>query len=1030
MTSEQQSYQASHDFYMWECRYRGYYHFDYPVDLEIPYHPFVRREPQGYIDDGKVPSLFQRIGKVFTSSEIVKVEEEPIYDFPVSLDVDFELRVLILSFKERITVELVLSVELLNMFSLSKHPLSFEIIGTGSDIQVQLTCSDYDYDRVVSHVKAYFPSVIISNGEVFDIPFDDSDDASDIAIADLGLEYEFMLPIAQSNDFRIDPLTSVIAQYESLRTGSVAIFQILFKGIVTPVSHDIMYAMSDGCGGAFFESNPEMMEGASDKVSSPLFACVMRIATQGTSNNHSEYLAKELISSLCFASKSGVNNLVPVSNEGYEYNTHVMNIFHRRSNRLGMILNTQELVNYVHYPNNTIVSEKLGGGDFGKEAPFTVQNQKYYLGENTVGKDTVRVSLSDEQRLSHTHVIGSIGMGKSTLLANLFIQDIELGGGAVMFDPHGDIIEDILLRIPEHRKNDVIILDPSDSDFPLGFNLLHAETEAEKLVLSSDLVSAFRKYATSWGDRMTSVLANAIDTFLDSDKGGTLIELKRFLLEKSFRDSFLKSVSDPQLQYYWKHDYALVARSSLSPLLTRIDTFLRPKIIRMMFAQKSGLDIADIVNNNKILLVKLSQGLIGKGNAHLLGTLLVSKLGQVALGRQALSKHERTPFYVYMDEFHNFITDSLSEMISGVRKYAVGLVLAHQDMKQLVDNPKLAESVLTNPNIRICFRLGDTDAKLLERGFSYFGMYELQSLERGNAIMRVGGATQDFNIAFPKLKEEIGESIEIRDLIIERTRREYAKPRVEVEQILLDLLPSFESKEEKKKDEKESSVPPVAPVINTGISEDTQEPVSSPVDESTDPVVVEPLEVISDDFFEQETEKLRKQGKKERVEREHEQLKVKIGTLAQEHGFRIVYEEETKDGGRVDIGLHNRDINIACEVSVTNTASYEVGNIKKCLGSGYDVVCMTSPESKHLDEIQNLAEKELTKAELKKVKFLGVRELERYIKSHKIEPEPKEKIIKGYRVKVKYSDMDAQSMKEAQERIAKTVLDSLKRKKK
>lgn len=1018
MNSEEQSYQASHDFYLWECRYRGYYHFDYPVDLEIPYHPFVRREPQGYIDDGNVPSLFQRIGKAFSSSEIVKVEEQ-VYDFPLPLNDEYALRVMILSFNERQAIELVLSVELLNMFSLSRHPLSFEIIGTGSDIQVQLTCSDYDYPRVVSHVKAYFPTVIIEDGEVFDIPFDESDDASDIAIADLGLEYEFMLPIAQSKDFRIDPLTSVIAQFESLRTGSVATFQILFKGISTPVSHDIMYAMSDGCGGAFFDGNPEMMEGANDKVSSPLFACVMRIATQGTSNNHSEYLAKELISSLCFGSKSGVNNLVPVSNEGYEYNTHVMNIFHRRSNRLGMILNTRELVNYVHYPNNTIVSEKLGGGDFGKEAPLTVQNQKYYLGENTVGKDTVRVSLSDEHRLSHTHVIGSIGMGKSTLLANMFIQDIELGGGAVMFDPHGDIIEDILLRIPEHRKNDVIILDPSDSDFPLGFNLLHAETEAEKLVLSSDLVSAFRRYATSWGDRMTSVLANAIDTFLDSDTGGTLIELKRFLLEKSFREQFLKSVSDPQLQYYWKHDYALVTRSSLSPLLTRIDTFLRPKIIRMMFAQKSGLDIADIVSTNKILLVKLSQGLIGKGNAHLLGTLLVSKLGQVALGRQALSKHERTPFYVYMDEFHNFITDSLSEMISGVRKYAVGLVLAHQDMKQLADNPKLAESMLSNPNIRICFRLGDTDAKLLERGFSYFGMSELQSLERGNAIMRVGGATQDFNIAFPKLKKEIGESIEIRDFIIEGTRTEYAKPRVEVEQILLDLLPSFEYTEEKKKESKqEPSVSPVVAETNAEIPiEDEQEPVSSPV------------ETMPDASFKQETEKLREQGKKERVEREHEQLKVKIGTRAQECGFRIVYEEETKDGGRVDIGLHNSDINIACEVSVTNTARYEVGNIKKCLGAGYDVVCMTSPESKHLDEIQNLANKELTKAELKKVKFLDVRELERYIKKHSIQPKPQEKIIRGYRVNVTYADADAQSIEEAQKRIAKTVLDSLKKRK-
>lgn len=1014
MTVEEQSYQASHDFYMWECLHRGYYLFDYPIDLAIPYRPFERREPIGYIDDGKVPSFFKRLGNTLKPSIPTERDEKPLYDFPVPLEITDDLRVLVLTFKERVAIDRLLSVELLSMFSLSKDPLSFEIIGTGSDIRIQLTCSEYDHPRVVSHIKAYFPTVHITEGEQFEMIFDASDDGSEIALVDFGLEYEFMLPIAQGRDFKIDPLTSVIAQFESLRTGSVVIFQILFKGISTPLSNDIMFAMSDGEGGAFFESNPEMMEGAKQKVSSPLFACVMRVAAQGTSKSHSEYLAKELISSLCFGSDSGENNLVAVSNEGYEYNQHVMNVFHRQSNRLGMILNAEELVNYVHYPNNTIVSEKLGGGELGKEAPLHVQNQKYHLGINQVGNTEIEVSLSDEQRLSHTHVIGVTGMGKSTLLANMFVQDIELGGGGVMFDPHGDIIDDILLRIPEHRQNDVIILDPSDSEFPIGFNLLHAETEAERLVLSSDLVSAFRKYATSWGDRIESVLSNAIDTFLESDKGGTLIELKRFLLEKKFRDQFLKTVHDPQLQYYWKHDFALVTRASLSPLLIRIDTFLRPKIIRHMFAQKSGLDLADIVNGNKILLVKLSQGLIGKGNAHLLGTLLVSKLGQVALGRQSLSKSERTPFYVYMDEFQNLMTDSISEMLSGVRKYGVGLVLAHQDMEQLSRDTELAQSILSNPNIRICFRLGDTDAKLMERRFSGFDMNDLQSLPRGKAIMRVGGMQNDFNIAFPRLIDEANGGSEIRCSIIERTRLHYTKPRVLVEQILSDLLPSFEKEEKVTPPKKEKIKEVVLP--------------DEPTRDHTE-VVPEPVPPVSDESFDKEAMHLKETAKKERKEREHEKLKVKIGSFAQSQGFRIVYEEETTSGRRVDVALHNSEVKIACEISVTNTAEYEVQNIKKCIEAKYDVVCMTSPSPEHLSAIQERAEKELSKAELKKVVFCLPIDISGFIKSHKIVPKPKEKIIKGYRVKVKYSDTDAHSIEEAQKTIAKTVLDSLKRKK-
>jgi hypothetical protein len=996
-------------FYEWECRYRGYYHFDYPINFEIPYHPFQHKEPVTYIDDGKVPSLFEKLGKRISGKRRIEEREEVSYDFPIALDRKYKLKVCILSFRERGEISQVLSLEFIKMLSLARNSLSFEIIGTTDEIRIQLTSSEYDYERVVSNLRAYFPKVIIEDGEVFDFPFERNEEDREIAIVEFGLEYEFMLPIDQAQDFRIDPLTSVIAQFEGLRTGSTAIFQLLFQPVNNPLSKDIMNAVSDGSEGSFFPDNPEMSEGAKSKISSPLFSCIMRIATQGTSKNHSEYLAKELISSICFGSNSGINNLVALSNEGYSYHQHLKNIYHRTSNRLGMILNSNELANYVHYPNVTVVSKKLGGaGTVGKLASYLVQDQDYFLGINTVGRDEIRVSLSDEQRLSHTHISGGTGMGKSTLLANMFIQDVEMGLGAVMFDPHGDIVEDILKRIPEHRKDDVIILDPSDSDFPVGFNLLDADTEAQRLVLSSDLVGAFKKYATSWGDRMTSVLANAIDTFLDSDIGGTLIELKRFLLEKPFREKFLKSVSDPQLQYYWKHDYALVTRSSLSPLLTRIDTFLRPKMIRMMFAQKSGLDIADIVNSNKILLVKLSQGLIGKGNAHLLGTLLVSKLGQVALGRQSLEKSQRTPFYVYMDEFQNLITDSISEMLSGVRKYGMGLILAHQDMEQLSRDPELRESILSNPNVRICFRLGDKDAKAMQDGFSGFDSNDLQSLERGKAIMRVGGANNDFNIAFPKLKdEEIGAN-ETRNSIIKQTRQHYAKPKAEVEQILLDLLPSFEPKKGK---EFTTAIEPK----ESGIKEEAPQ---------------EPALVLNEESFKEQEQELRNQAKENRVERVHEKLKAELGSIAQEQGFRIVYEEETTSGGRIDITLHSQKTKIACEISVTNTPDYEVQNIQKCLSANYPIVFMISDELKHLNDIEKKAEEVLTKKDLKKVFFFKPHSFYQYLSNYTERPKPKEKIVKGYRVKIKYSETSQSDIENAQETIAKTVLDNLNKKKK
>lgn len=1008
-------YHASCHFYTWEYRYRGYYHFPFRVNIEPPYTHFEHVPARSQVlDDGLVPSFFERL-KAFISPpriEVEEVQEEDRSDLPTPWESSDDVEVIILSFAQRQNIDVRLSVELLNMLACVRDRISFEIIGTSADITVQLTCSVHDYPRVHSHIKAYLPEALLGRGEQYDLPFDPK--GSEIAVVDFGLEYEFMLPITVARDFKIDPLTSLIASFDSLGQGSVAVYQIIFQGVSNPLSKDIIHAVSDGRGGSFFDDNGEILRGAEDKVASQLFSCVVRVGTQGTSKNHSGYLAKQLIASITAQSDSGLNRLIALSNEGYNYDAHVMNIFKRKSNRFGMILNSQELVSLVHHPNNTVVSSKLGyDARVTKQAPAIVLGQRYKLGTNIHNSVESVVSLSDEQRLSHTHVIGVTGTGKSTLLAQMFLEDVALGNGGVMFDPHGDIVDDILYRIPDSRKGDVILLDPADTDFPVGFNLLQAETEAEKIVLSSDLVSAFQKYATSWGDRMTSVLANAIDTFLDSDTGGTLIELKRFLLEKKFRESFLKTVHDPQLHYYWNHDYTLVSRSSISPLLIRIDTFLRPKIIRMMMAQKEGLDVRDVVMNNKILLVKLSQGLIGKENSYLLGTLLVSKLAQVGLARQAIPKDERTPFYAYIDECHALLTESIGEMLSGVRKYGVGLILSHQDIKQLDDDKKLASLILSSPNIQICFRLGSGDAKVLESGFSGFTAQAFQSLERGQTIMRVGGAGNDFNMETQVL-DSVSDSVkEVKDHIINNTREQYARPKSEVEQVLLSLLPS--STTEVKTERKQNKVRADQAEVKHAEPEQELEVVSKP-----DPIT-------NDIDLEQEEARHKEKAKEERILREHEYLKNYVGKLAQEHGFRVVQEEVTESGGRVDVGIHTKDISIACEISCTNTRDYEVQNIQKCLAAGYTHVFMISKNEKHLESIR---EKALDCIEAKHhdhISFFHPDKFLNHLRPYVPKPKAREKIINGYRVRVNFTETSITDMRKAEETIAKTVFERMKK---
>ena len=229
-------------------------------------------------------------------------------------------------------------------------------MGTKEVITVQIVCSENDKNRIQSHLRAYFPNVIMRDMESTWFPFDTDEF---VVIADFGLNDEFMRPINTVQNLNIDPLTSVVASMENLEDGDTAIFQAIFKGVTAPWARDIQKSVSDGRGGSFFADSPEMVNLAKEKVSAPLFGAVMRIATQARHEERSQYLATELIRSITSVSTTEFNKLIPLSNEDYEYHNHLYNVIKRLSNRLGMILNTDELVSFVHYPNKTVVSKKL-----------------------------------------------------------------------------------------------------------------------------------------------------------------------------------------------------------------------------------------------------------------------------------------------------------------------------------------------------------------------------------------------------------------------------------------------------------------------------------------------------------------------------------------------------------------------------------------------------------------------------------------------------------------------------------------------
>ena len=397
---------ATLHFYQWEYRNRGYYHFDTPVNIEAPYIPFYHKSfsDASTTDDGIAPSFFKGIQNLFLPTKEIKESDEEEVVLKPNFLVFSEKPILVgfsISFPKKTEILPSRNIEFLNILSFSEDIISFEIIGTREDFTIQFLSSELDSERIKSHLKAYFPTVIVKQISLDGFNFDKD---KEVAIADFGLNDEFMRPIKQTDSFGIDSLTSLFATMDSLQTNDIVVFQLLFKGITSPLAKEIPYAVSDGAGGSFFADAPEMVYCALDKISNPLFSVVMRIATQGKTKTRSQYLAQELARSISSISSSQFNKLIPLSNEGYNYDFHCYNLQNRLSNRLGFVLNSKELNTFVHYPNKTVVSSKLGLAGAKTKRIKIISEKGILIGNNIHNEEEVPVIFDIETRLSHTHI--------------------------------------------------------------------------------------------------------------------------------------------------------------------------------------------------------------------------------------------------------------------------------------------------------------------------------------------------------------------------------------------------------------------------------------------------------------------------------------------------------------------------------------------------------------------------------------------------------------------------------------------------
>ncbi len=415
-------------------------------------------------------------------------------------------------------------------------------------------------------------------------------------------------------------------------------------------------------------------------------------------------------------------------------------------------------------------------------------NEINYFGATNFRNRQHKFGIKLDDRRRHMYIVGKTGMGKTTLLENMVIQDIKNGHGLAFIDPHGDSSEKILNFIPPERINDVIYFNPGDYDYPIAFNVVEQVEPHLRHLVASGLVGVFKKlWADSWGPRLEYILRNAILAVLDYPNS-TLLAIIRILSDKEFRKQVIENIQDPVVKSFWVNEFAgyadKFASEAVAPIQNKVGQFLSTSLIRNIVGQvKSTIDMRDVMDNQKILIMNLSKGRIGEDSSALLGAMMITKIQMAAMSRVDIPEDERRDFYLYIDEFQNFSTESFANILSEARKYRLNLIMAHQYIEQL--NEIVRGAVFGNVGTMVTFRVGAADAGVLVKDFApRFTEEDLVNLTKFEIYLKLmidGVASEPFSAGtLPPLFEP--EAPDTADKVIRVSRERYAQNREMVEE--------------------------------------------------------------------------------------------------------------------------------------------------------------------------------------------------------------------------------------------------------
>lgn len=666
--------------------------------------------------------------------------------------------------------------------------LSFEILVREQSIHFLINVPVRLLAYFKGAIHASYPKAVIE-----EMDFDPVDyfllENRQLAVSSFKLKNRHYLPLKTYHDFAdIDPLATLMSTLSKNEGEDTILIQLL---LATNFS---FFSINQTPSTEELAEHPQQQL-IKQKLEQRQLRAAFKIAVATDDRKKSQLLLSNIAAAYQATSRSESNELL-LSKRLLFKNCFIKSMKNRSFNFApALTLSVDELATVYHFPNQKLSNIKniSWGKKILGEAPDNLpiinlnsseasKNKINIIAETNYKNQTSKYGLIDADRRRHVYVIGKTGTGKSTLLANMAINDLKHNKGLCVIDPHGDLVETLLDYIPKHRINDVIYFDPADQERTVQINLFEGENVAHRELIASGIISVFKKlYGYSWGPRLEYILRNCLLTLLKSEQA-KLSDVLDLLTNEKFREQVVSKLDDPILKNFWLNEYNKMSdrqrQEQIASILNKVGQFVSSPLVRnVVNTTQSSFSIEKLMNEGKILLINLSQGRLGEDNATLLGAMMITKIQLAAMARVNTDEEERRDFYLYVDEFQNFATDAFVKILSEARKYRLNLILANQYIDQIPE--EVRNAIFGNCGNIISFVMGAGDANYFQA--EYGGLYTQDDLVNLGKYQIINKISIDNVLSrpFPAHTLRLASSKnQNREKVIRSSRERYAKQKM------------------------------------------------------------------------------------------------------------------------------------------------------------------------------------------------------------------------------------------------------------